>query len=70
MMRKLYSEQVRAGISGMPLFLLCGLLALAVGLHELSVTSLPVGSSHNLNVATIIDLYLGVAGLGSRPLKI
>ena len=30
MMRKLYSEQVRAGISGMPLFLLCGLLALAV----------------------------------------
>ena len=30
MMRKLYSEQVRAGISGMPLILLCGLLALAV----------------------------------------
>jgi hypothetical protein len=29
---------------------------------------LPVGYSHNLNVATISDLYLGVAGLGSRHL--
>jgi hypothetical protein len=40
----------------------------AVGLHELYVNYLPLGYSHNLNVATISDLHLGVAGQGFRPL--